>query len=149
MQQEIRISVALIVRDNGDTLLVRKRGAPVFMQSGGTIEGAETPKETLARELHEELGLKIPPSRMVPFGCFEAEAADVPDHLVIAYVFRVQLHDEAVTPAAEIDEAIWMPIHEAPALPLAPLTRNHILTLYWQMQFGVDLNSRPDTQTAA
>ena len=149
MQQEIRISVALIVRDNGDTLLVRKRGAPVFMQSGGTIEGVETPKETLARELHEELGLKIPPTRMVPFGCFEAEAADVPDHLVIAYVFRVQLHDEAVTPAAEIDEAIWMPIHEAPALPLAPLTRNHILTLYWQMQFGVDLNSRPDTQTAA
>lgn len=149
MQQEIRISVALIVRDNGDTLLVRKRGAPVFMQSGGKIEGAETPKETLARELHEELGLKIPPSRMVPFGCFEAEAADVPDHLVIAYVFRVQLHEEVVAPAAEIDEAIWMPIHEVPALPLAPLTRNHILTLYWQMQFGVDLNSRPDAQTAA
>lgn len=139
MQREIRIAVALIVRENGDTLLVRKRGAPLFMQSGGKILGAETPKATLARELHEELGLKIPLSRMAPFGCFEAEAAEEPDHLVIAYVFTIKLHDETIAPAAEIDEAIWMPIHETPALPLAPLTRNHILSLYWQMQFGVDL----------
>ncbi len=149
MQGEIRIAVALIVRDNGDTLLVRKRGMPVYLQSGGRIEGTESPKMTLAREMHEELGLIVPPTRMAPFGCFEAEAANLPDHIVVAHVFPVQLHDEIITPAAEIEEAIWVPLHEAPALPLAPLTRDHIITLYWQMQFGEDLRDRQEARTTA
>ncbi len=149
MQGEIRIAVALIVRDNGDTLLVRKRGMPVYLQSGGRIEGTESPMMTLAREMHEELGLIVPPTRMAPFGCFEAEAANLPDHIVVAHVFRVQLHDEIITPAAEIEEAIWVPLHEAPALPLAPLTRDHIITLYWQMQFGEDLRDRQEARTTA
>ncbi|MGQ3212205.1 NUDIX hydrolase [Shinella sp.] len=148
MRGEIRVTVALILRDNGDTLLVRKRGMPVYLQSGGKIEGAETPKATLARKLHEELGLKISPSRMTPFGCFEADAANVPDHLVVAHVFRIQLHDEIITPAVEIEEAIWVPLQEAPALPLAPLTRDHILTLYWQMRFGMDLQQSVATTAA-
>ncbi len=149
MQGEIRIAVALIVRDNGDTLLMRKRGMPVYLQSGGRIEGTESPKMTLAREMHEELGLIVPPTRMAPFGCFEAEAANLPDHIVVAHVCRVQLHDEIITPAAEIEEAIWVPLHEAPALPLAPLTRDHIITLYWQMQFGEDLRDRQEARTTA
>ncbi len=86
---------------------------------------------------------------MAPFGCFEAEAANLPDHIVVAHVFRVQLHDEIITPAAEIEEAIWVPLHEAPALPLAPLTRDHIITLYWQMQFGEDLRDRQEARTTA
>ena len=40
--REIRIAVALIVRENGDTLLVRKRGMPDYLQSGGKIEGGNT-----------------------------------------------------------------------------------------------------------
>lgn len=149
MLGEIRIAVALIVRDNGDTLLVRKRGRPFYLQSGGKVEGTETPKAALARELREELGLKIPLSRMTPFGRFEAEAANVPDHIVVAYVFRVELQDEPIAVAAEVDEAIWVPLHKAPALPLAPLTRDHILTLYWQMQFGTDPHGRQSLETAA
>jgi ADP-ribose pyrophosphatase YjhB (NUDIX family) len=142
MQEEIRIAVALVVRENGETLLLRKRGMPLFMQAGGTIRDGEAPKAALARRLHAELGLVIPPSRMAPFGCFEAEAADAPDHLIIAYVFLVRLQDETVAPTTEIDEAIWTPVQDTPALPLAPLTRNYILTLYWQMQFGTDLPER-------
>ncbi len=138
MQAEIRIAIALIVRDNADTLLLRKRGVAVYLQSGGKIEGAETPRATLAREMHAALGLKIPLSRMTPFGCFETAAANIPDHMVVTHVFRVQLHDEIITPAPEIEEAIWVPIRDAAALPLAPLTRDHILTLYWQMRFCED-----------
>jgi len=149
MQEEIRIAVALVVRDDGDTLLVRRRGTPLFAQSGGRIEGAETPKAALGRALRAELGLAVAPSRMTPFACFETEAADLPDHIVVAHVFRVHLHGEAVAPAAGIEEAIWTPLPEAPALPLAPLTRDHILTLYWQLQFGMDLPDRRDVGTTA
>ncbi|CAK7260630.1 NUDIX domain-containing protein [Shinella yambaruensis] len=149
MQEEIRIAVALVTRENGDTLLVRKRGGPQFMQAGGRIRDGEVPKATLARRLHEELGILIPPSRMAPFGCFEAEAADETDHLLVAYVFRVQLEDEVIAPTSEIDEARWMPIQDTPTLPLAPLTRNHILTLFWQMQFGTDLPHQHGREAAA
>ncbi|MXN48004.1 NUDIX domain-containing protein [Shinella kummerowiae] len=144
MQREIRIAVALIVRENGDTLLVRKRGMPMYMQAGGNIAGGEAPKAALARHLHDELGLLVSAARMAPFGCFEAEAADAPDHLLIAYVFLIKLHNEDIAPTAGIDEAVWTPIDKAPALPLAPLTRNHILTLFWQMQFGADLSYQPE-----
>lgn len=143
MQGEIRIAVALIVRENGDTLLVRKRGMPMYMQSGGDINAGEAPKAALARHLYRELGLLVAPARMAPFGCFEAEAADAPDHLLIAYVFLITLDKEEIVPANGIDEAVWTPIDEAPALPLAPLTRNHILTLFWQMQFGAELSYQP------
>lgn len=144
MQREIRIAVALIVRENGDTLLVRKRGMPMYMQAGGSIAGGEAPKAALARHLHDELGLLVSAARMAPFGCFEAEAADAPDHLLIAYVFLIKLHNEDIAPTAGIDEAVWTPIDKAPALPLAPLTLNHILTLFWQMQFGADLSYQPE-----
>lgn len=149
MQEEIRIAVALVVRKNGDTLLVRKRGMPVFMQAGGAIENDETPKAALARRLRDELGIAIPAARMAPFGCFEAEDAEAPHHLIIAYVFLVTLLDEAIAPTAEIDEAVWTPLQDAPTLPLAPLTRNHILTLFWQMEFGTDLPDRRSGTAAA
>jgi 8-oxo-dGTP diphosphatase len=146
MQGEIRIAVALIVRENGDTLLVRKRGMPMYMQSGGDINAEETPKAALARHLYRELGLLVAPARMAPFGCFEAEAADAPDHLLIAYVFLIKLHKEEITPADGIDEAVWTPVDDAPAMPLAPLTRNHILTLFWQMQFGDELSYQQEKE---
>lgn len=148
MQGEIRIAVALIVRENGDTLLVRKRGMPMYMQAGGRIAGEEAPKAALARHLYRELGLLVPAAGMAPFGCFEAEAADTPDHLLIAYVFLIKLRNEDVTPTADIDEAVWTPVDHAPALPLAPLTRNYILTLFWQMQFGADLSYQPENGNA-
>ncbi len=140
MQAEIRIAAALVLRENGETLLVRKRGTGAFIQPGGKIEPGETPKAALARELREEIGLDIAPSRMAPFGRFEAAAANEPDHIVIAHVFQVELRREAVTPAAEIEEAVWVPVHAAGALPLAPLTRDNILPLFCQMQFSTELH---------
>jgi hypothetical protein len=65
---------------------------------------------------------------MLPFGCFEAGAADVPDHLVITYVFPVQLHEETVALAAEIDEAIWMRSMRSVATGTGPLFENARLT---------------------
>jgi len=49
----IRIAAALLVRADGRTLLVRKRGTRAFMQPGGKIEQGEAPAEALALELRE------------------------------------------------------------------------------------------------
>jgi len=139
MHKEIRISAALVFRDDGDTLLVRKRGTHAFMQAGGKIEDTEGPKEALVRELKEELGLDIAADRMTPFGSYQAEAANEPGYIVNAYVFLIRLRDEVIAPAAEIEEARWIDVHNAASLPLAPLTRDRILPAFRQMQLSMEL----------
>ncbi|AVH35053.1 DNA mismatch repair protein MutT [Pseudomonas monteilii] len=131
MPNIIRIAAALLIDPQGRTLLVRKRGTEAFMQPGGKIDAGESPVQALVRELYEELGLSINADQAVHLGRFSAPAANEPGFEVQAELFRV---DSAapVTPAAEIDEVVWLAADQAPALTLAPLTRDLILPLYRQ-----------------
>lgn len=129
MTKTIRIAAALLIDPQGRTLLVRKRGTQAFMQPGGKIDAGETPVAALVRELHEELGLRIDPAQAIPLGRFSAPAANEPGHEVQAELFRVD-SAEAMVPAAEIEEVVWLAADQAPTLELAPLTRDLILPLY-------------------
>jgi 8-oxo-dGTP pyrophosphatase MutT (NUDIX family) len=100
----------------------------MFMQAGGKIEGGEAPIAALQRELNEELGLSIEVNDVRYLGAFEAEAANEPGHVVRADLFELFL-SEAVAPAAEIEETIWLSPSDSPVPPLAPLTRKHVLRL--------------------
>ncbi|MBB4242699.1 MULTISPECIES: NUDIX domain-containing protein [Rhizobium] len=51
MAKTIRIAAALVLRPDGKTLLVRKRGTIAFMQPGGKIEPRETAEAAVVREL--------------------------------------------------------------------------------------------------
>jgi 8-oxo-dGTP pyrophosphatase MutT (NUDIX family) len=124
----IRIAAALIQDDRGRLLLVRKAGTRAFMQAGGKIEPGETPFSALRRELAEELGLAIEPAAAVYLGRFVAPAANEPGHLVEAELFRLRTN-EAGAMAAEIAEAVWVDRIDAGKLELAPLTRDHVLTI--------------------
>ena len=95
----IRVAAALIVDDDGRLLLVRKEGTRVFMQPGGKYEPGETGAHTLARELHEELGLVIAPDALEPLGVFIAPAANEAGMLVEAEVFRVARLDHGTVDA--------------------------------------------------
>jgi 8-oxo-dGTP pyrophosphatase MutT (NUDIX family) len=126
-KQSIRIAAAVVVDPAGKLLLVRKRGTEAFMQPGGKIGLGETAAEALAREIEEELGCTLggAPRRL---GVFSAPAANEPDTDVEAELFAVALAGDIIA-AAEIEEAVWHdPIDDA-GLPLAPLTRNHVLPL--------------------
>jgi mutator protein MutT len=127
----IVIAAALILRDNGDTLLVRKRGTTAFLQPGGKIEPGETAEQALARELHEELGLTVATSRLQRLGRFEADAANEPGFRVIAHVFRLDLGaDEPIKAAGEIEAAAWISPDQAIDIPMAPLTEHSLLPLH-------------------
>jgi 8-oxo-dGTP pyrophosphatase MutT (NUDIX family) len=127
-QPIIRIAAALIHDGAGRILLVRKRGTDAFMQAGGKIERDEEPLTALRRELLEELGLDVDTRQVGYLGCFTADAANEPGHRVEAELFhhRTSLISLA---SAEIAEVRWVPLGEAPALSLAPLTRQHVLGL--------------------
>lgn len=133
----IRIAAALLIGADGQTLLVRKRGTQAFMQPGGKIEAGEQPLHALARELEEELGLRIDPAQARYLQQFSAPAANEPGHVVEAEVFLVHI-DSPVTPAAEIEEVRWIDPAGDGDLCLAPLTRNLILPFYRQAQTSFD-----------
>jgi 8-oxo-dGTP diphosphatase len=136
-ESTIRIAAALLIGSDGRLLLVRKRGTHAFMQPGGKIELREEPIEALLRELQEELGLVVSPFVPVYLGRFVAPAANEPGFTVDAEVFQVCVADE-VTPAAEIEEVIWVGPASIPDLPIAPLTHDHILPLYWSRRSSIN-----------
>ncbi|WP_347929055.1 NUDIX domain-containing protein [Pseudomonas helvetica] len=125
----IRIAAALLIGPDGRTLLVRKRGTQAFMQPGGKIEASEQPIDALARELEEELGLVIDTLQASYLGKFSAPAANEPGFVVEAEIFQLDIQQH-VTPAAEIEEVLWVDPHNVGDFILAPLTQDLILPFY-------------------
>ena len=131
VEKVVRVSAAVVTDGTGRTLLVRKRGTERFMAPGGKPEPGESAAEALARELNEELGVVVDPEGLRYLGRFESDAANEPGFRVVAEAFALTLDPATVTAAAEIAEARWLTPAEAQALPLAPLSTEHLLHLAW------------------
>jgi len=130
MTKTIRISAALALSDDGQALLVRKRGTLAFMQPGGKIEPGETSEEALIRELSEELGLAVPSTAFEFLGRFQAPAANEPDYIVVADVFLLYVNDASIGATAEIEEIRWISLDDPGDILMALLTEHHILPFY-------------------
>src|SRR4051794_12927850 len=102
----IRIAPGLIVDTAGPRLLARKRGTTAFMQAGGKIEPHESAAQALAREIGEELGLRLEPHQPEYLGAFSAPAAHETSRMVEAECFYIAAEQFGanldVSPAAEI-----------------------------------------------
>lgn len=128
---DIHVSAAIIHDAEGRVLVVRKQGTTAFMQPGGKPEAGENAAQTLARELEEELGLKVDEDGLRPLGRFISAAANEPGHRVVADAFALTIEADAVTVQAEIAELRWITPAEIGTLPLAPLSVEHLLPLAW------------------
>jgi 8-oxo-dGTP diphosphatase len=124
----IAVVAALIRDESGRVLLVRKRGTSAFMQPGGKRDTGESDLAALAREIDEELGCCVDHGTARPLGVFECAAANEPGFRVLASVYAVDVEGD-IRPQAEIEQAIWVDPQSLPDLPLAPLTRDHVLPL--------------------
>jgi 8-oxo-dGTP diphosphatase len=124
----IKIVAALICDDAGRVLLVRKRGTTAFMQPGGKRDPGEDDITALAREIDEELGCRLVRDSIRPLGEFDAVAANEPGWRVHACLYGVDVTGD-IAPSQEIDQTIWIDPAAPPDIPLAPLTRDHVLPL--------------------
>ncbi|ROS78902.1 NUDIX domain-containing protein [Cellulomonas sp. PhB143] len=127
----LHIVAAVIVRDDGRALLVRKRGTAAFMQVGGKIEPGEAPAAALVRECAEEIGLVVDPGAARALGRRAAVAANEPDHVVDAHVFEVDLPAGFdVRVRAEIAEHAWVdPARPVASHSVAPLSADLLAEL--------------------
>ena len=124
----IKVVAALIRDSSGRVLLVRKRGTVAFMQPGGKRDAGEDDIAALAREIAEELGCCLLRDSIRPLGEFDAVAANAPGRRVQACLYAVDVSGD-FTPNREIDAMIWVDPAMPPDVPLAPLTRDHVLPL--------------------
>jgi 8-oxo-dGTP diphosphatase len=124
----ISVVAALIRDDAGRVLLVRKRGTQTFMQPGGKRDAGESDIEVLSREIVEEPGCRVSENSARSLGIFDCAAANEPGFQVRAAVYAVKV-EGPIRPQAEIDQIVWVDPRVPPDLPLAPLTRDHVLPL--------------------
>jgi 8-oxo-dGTP diphosphatase len=121
--------VAALIRDGaGRVLLVRKRGTTAFMQPGGKRDSGEDDVTALAREIDEELGCRLVPDSIRSLGEFDAMSANEPGFRVRAALYEIDVTGE-IAPKAEIEAMVWIDPAAPAAIPLAPLTRDHVLPL--------------------
>ena len=121
--------VAAVIRDEaGRVLLVRKRGTTAFMQPGGKRDPGEDDIAALAREIDEELGCQLVPGSIRPLGEFDAISANEPGFRVRASLYEIAVAGD-IAPKAEIETMLWIDPAAPADIPLAPLTRDHVLPL--------------------
>lgn len=119
----ITVAAAVILNEQHQLLLVRKKNTQFFMQVGGKLEPQELPETTMLREIREEIGVSAQIQRFI--GRFETAAANEADHQLVSYVYWVVL-DQAPQIEAEIVEMKWIDWDEDQTW-LAPLTTEVVI----------------------
>ena len=132
MSGTIHVAAAVVVADDGRTLVVRKRGARVFQQPGGKPDAGENALAAVVREVAEETGIAADPADYVPLGRFADDAANEPGHRVVGDAFLLRVGPAEATASGEIEELRWLTAAEVPDTPLANLSRNHLIRFAWR-----------------
>ncbi|HEY4020777.1 MAG TPA: NUDIX domain-containing protein [Pseudonocardiaceae bacterium] len=105
----------IIVRD-GKLLNVRTRGKAYFYLPGGKREPGESDPNALAREIAEELGVRIDPASVRLFDLIQDRADGWANGREVRMACYWAEHDGELVPGREIAELAWIGLADAPKL---------------------------------
>ncbi|MDO3412300.1 NUDIX domain-containing protein [Saccharibacillus sp. CPCC 101409] len=100
--------VAWILVRNGKVLGARSRGKDTYYFPGGKREPGESDIQTLAREIEEELTVRVKPETAELFGAFEAHADGKAEGVSVRMTCYTAEYEGELSPAAEIEELAWL-----------------------------------------
>lgn len=107
--ENIYIASAVILNNENELLLVRKKNSSFFQLVGGKIQEDETELQTLVREIREETGLVIPQDAFFFLGRHTTKAVNEEDTLVHGRIYTARLkHNTHPVAASEIEEFVWI-----------------------------------------
>ena len=97
-------AAALVILDGRVLLIERRREAETYyLFPGGRIEPGETREQALVRELREELGLGVTPSRLVAEVTYNGNVQSYFVTTLVAELPHAFVGDEAA-------DAVWLPV---------------------------------------
>lgn len=117
------VKVGLAVVRERRILMVRKKSGTSFILPGGKPKQGEGDRETLVRELCEEIACKLREASYL--GDFTAPAADLADTIVTVRLWKGEIEGEP-GPRAEIEELRWIDM-ASPEVLVAPSLSGKIL----------------------
>ena len=110
--------VAGILEAEGRVLLTRRRAgthlAGLWEFPGGKVEAGESDPVALARELREEIGVRVRVGEL-----FEQVTHAYPDRTVALRFYRCEIL-EGTPEALEVADLAWVPVSELSGYPLPP-----------------------------
>lgn len=97
-----------VIIQNKKMLALRTRGKETFVNPGGKLQGEETPKQALVRELQEELQIQVKEEDLVVYGTYYSQAAYDQEKSLQLDAFIVKAWSGELNPDNEIDEMQWI-----------------------------------------
>lgn len=131
---KIIIASALLLNADKDLLVVRKQNSKFYMLPGGKVEGSESYKQTLLRELQEELNLEFNESDFKYLGQHETSAVNEKNTTVQGNIFHLQNPLDSLPIAyAELAEVRFISKEEYKDFNLAHLLKEFALPIWMNL----------------
>lgn len=129
------VAWAVVQRPDGAVLLARRSGvrygSGLWGLPGGHVDHGESLAAAAARELHEEVGLRVAVGSLEPLGVTRYVDGDVRG---CDFFFRAAMWAGEPTPVAECSQVGWFAVQDLPAdsLPwLAASLSEHLAAGTW------------------
>jgi mutator protein MutT len=97
-----------VIIQNKKVLVERSKGKNFFIPPGGRLERGETPKQSLIRELKEELQIEVSESDLIEFESYFKKAGGQEDYDVKMDLFIVKNWNGEIKSDSEVEEILWI-----------------------------------------
>ncbi|MHA1549957.1 MAG: NUDIX hydrolase [Alphaproteobacteria bacterium] len=112
-------SLSCIFIKNKKILCVRSKGRDLFYLPGGKREQGETDKQTLLREIKEELSVNLIEESILKYGVFKGQADSKLNGVMIKLICYIANFSGKLKISSEIEEFKWLSYLDKDKIPVA------------------------------